>query len=209
MDARADDILNMHTYIGLASGGWGAGTFMPIREEQQFAGELRSLEAQALAGVYDRYSVAVYKYVRYRLGDDRMAEDVASEVFLSLLESLQRGSGPRTNVKGWLLATAGHIVTDHLRRAYRRPTESLDDEHPDAGRSLDDEFDRRQRSRDFQRAYQQLTHEQQHVVALRFGEGLSLEETAAITGKNVNAVKALQFRALQAIQRNIGESPHE
>ena len=67
---------------------------MPIREEQQFAGELRNLEAQALAGVYDHYSVAVYKYVRYRLGDDRMAEDVASEVFSACLNRYSAAAVP-------------------------------------------------------------------------------------------------------------------
>jgi DNA-directed RNA polymerase specialized sigma24 family protein len=54
-----------------------------------------------------------------------------------------------------------------------------------------------------------LTTEQQNVLALRFGDGYSLEETAAAMRKNVNAIKALQFRALASLQRYIGEVPHE
>jgi RNA polymerase sigma-70 factor (ECF subfamily) len=54
-----------------------------------------------------------------------------------------------------------------------------------------------------------LTPEQQHVLALRFGQGYSLEETATFMNKNVNAVKALQFRALAALQREIGEVNYE
>ncbi|HEY5984021.1 MAG TPA: sigma-70 family RNA polymerase sigma factor [Anaerolineales bacterium] len=182
---------------------------MPTREEQQFANDLRTLDARALAAVYDQYSDAVYKYVRYRLGDDGLAEDVASEVFVSLLESVRRGAGPQTNVRGWLLSTAGHIVTDHIRRSYRRPTESLDDEHPDPAPLPGEEFESRERTRRFRTAYSRLTAEQQHVLALRFGEGYSLEETAAVINKNVNAVKALQFRAMQALQRVLGEPDHE
>jgi RNA polymerase sigma-70 factor, ECF subfamily len=49
-----------------------------------------------------------------------------------------------------------------------------------------------------------LTDEQQHVLALRFGQGYSLEETAKVMKKNVNAVKALQFRALTNLQRQVG-----
>jgi RNA polymerase sigma-70 factor (ECF subfamily) len=60
-----------------------------------------------------------------------------------------------------------------------------------------------------QSAYAQLTSEQQHVLALRFGMGYSLEQTATVMKKNVNAVKALQFRALSALQRQIGEAIHE
>ena len=62
-----------------------------------------------------------------------------------------------------------------------------------------------EQKRNVQRAYAMLTTDQQHVLALRFGQGYSLEETAAMLRKNVNAVKALQFRALAALQRNIEE----
>ncbi len=51
----------------------------------------------------------------------------------------------------------------------------------------------------------QLTEDQQQVLALRFGQGYSLEETAAVMKKQINAVKALQFRALNALQRKIGD----
>jgi RNA polymerase sigma-70 factor (ECF subfamily) len=92
-----------------------------------------------------------------------------------------------------------------LRRAYRRPTEALPEDILDAGSGPTDEFERREQGRRFQAAYTQLTNEQQHVLALRFGQGYSLDETAAVMQKNVNAVKALQFRALAALQRVLGE----
>ncbi len=50
-----------------------------------------------------------------------------------------------------------------------------------------------------------LTGDQQQVLALRFGQGLSLEETAQVMKKKSNAVKALQFRALNALQLKLGE----
>jgi RNA polymerase sigma-70 factor (ECF subfamily) len=199
----------MNADIRVGYAGWGANPLMMTWEELGGAGDLRNMDAQALARVYDRFSDAVLKYVRYRLHDDRTAEDIASEVFVSLLESVRRGRGPQSNVKGWLLATAGHLVTDHLRRTYRRPTEAIADEHPDPSQSPGDEYDRRERTRSFRKAYSKLTPAQQHVLALRFGEGFSLEETAAVIKKNVNAVKALQFRAMQALQRNLGEAPGE
>jgi RNA polymerase sigma-70 factor (ECF subfamily) len=72
-----------------------------------------------------------------------------------------------------------------------------------------DEFDRRELTRKFQTAFGKLTSEQQHVLSLRFGDGYSLEETATVMKKKVNAVKALQFRALAALQRSIGEVSYE
>jgi len=50
-------------------------------------------------------------------------------------------------------------------------------------------------------ALHQLTEEQQHVIALRFGQGLSLGETAELLDKSVGAIKALQHRALAALAK--------
>ncbi len=48
-----------------------------------------------------------------------------------------------------------------------------------------------------------LTEDQRHVVLLRFVEGFSLKETAAITGKKVNNVKVIQNRAIAALRKGI------
>lgn len=178
---------------------------MSVYDEHSALNGLQRLDSQSVSAVYDRYFTEVYRYVRYRVGDDAAAEDIASDVFVRLLEASQKGQGPQTSLKGWLIATASNTVNDHLRRRYRRPTEELSDSMPDAGTSVHSEVDQREQNRVVQSAYAQLTPEQQHVLALRFGQGYSLEETASHMQKKVNAVKALQFRALAALQRMIGE----
>ena len=82
---------------------------------------LRDLNQQVIGAIYDQYFSEVYRYVLYRMGDTSLAEDIASDVFVRLLEASQGGRGPKTNLKGWLISTASHIVMDHLRRKYRRP----------------------------------------------------------------------------------------
>ncbi len=175
-------------------------------DERRALDGLRNLDPQVIGAIYDRYFPEVYRYVRYRLNDEQMAEDIASDVFVRLLEAAQNKRGPQTNLKAWLLATASHVVIDHLRQSYRRPVESLPDDIVDLDSGLHELFDRREQKRSVEQAYALLTAEQQHVLALRFGQGYSLEETAALLKKNINAVKALQFRALAALQRNIEET---
>jgi RNA polymerase sigma-70 factor, ECF subfamily len=175
-----------------------------FEEQSEFEG-LKNLDSQAIGAVYDRYFADVYRFVYYRLNDEKMAEDISSDTFVRLMEAVKKRRGPQTNLKGWLLATASHAVTDHLRQGYRHPTEILSDMIPNgAASSLADEVDRREMVNSFQQAYIHLTTEQQNVLALRFGDGYSLEETARVMQKNVNAVKALQFRALAALQRTWG-----
>jgi RNA polymerase sigma-70 factor (ECF subfamily) len=182
---------------------------MPIIDEQQELKKLRELDAQTIGAVYDQYFSEIYRYVLYRIGDQTVAEDIASDVFMRLLEAVQGGRSPQTNLKGWLIGTASHAVTDHLRQKYRRPEEKISETMPDRGPSLTAEVDQREQNQIVNDAYAQLTPEQQNVLALRFGQGYSLEETAAFMKKNVNAVKALQFRALAALQREVGEVEYE
>jgi len=178
-------------------------------DERSALNGLQKLDPQSIGAIYDQYFTEVYRYVRYRINDDTVAEDIASDVFVRLLEASQKGQGPETNLKGWLIATASNVVNDHLRRHYRRPTEALSDTMPDAGTNVHAEIDLREQNRAVKAAYAQLTAEQQHVLALRFNLGYSIEETALYMKKKVNAVKALQFRALASLQRLIGEVSYE
>jgi len=187
------------------------GAAYPMTEfnEQRALDGLRVLDATAVGAIYDHYFSEVYRYVRYRISDETVAEDIASDVFVRLLDAARRKQGPQTNLHGWLIATASNVVNDHHRRHYRRPVEALSESMPDHGTSVHAEVDAREQNRVVRGALAQLTAEQQHVLALRFGQGYSIEETAAFLNKNINAIKALQFRALASLQRQIGEVNYE
>lgn len=184
---------------------------MPMSETQQRRAldGLRVLDPQAVGAVYDQFFADIHRYIYYRTGDMNAAEDLASDVFVRLLEAVKRRRGPETNIKGWLLATASHVVVDHLRRKYRRPVEAIPENLPDQNPGPSRLYDQREEDRSVRAAYSRLTDEQQEVLALRFGQGCSLEDTAELMKKNVNAVKALQFRALAALHRQLAEVNHE
>jgi RNA polymerase sigma-70 factor (ECF subfamily) len=168
---------------------------------------LQRLDPQTIGAVYDRYFPEVYRFVRFRLNDEQSAEDLASEVFIRLLEALKTGRGPQTNLKGWLLATASHLVTDHLRKIYRRPESDLPETLPDGTPDPSQDYEKLERECRLKKAMSTLTDEQQYVVTLRFNQGYSLEETATLLNKNANAIKQLQFRALAALNRALGGLP--
>lgn len=167
--------------------------------------DLKSLDSRSVSATYDRYFPEIYRYIRYRLGDENLAEDLASDVFVRLLEALRAGRGPRENLRGWLIGAASHLANDHLRRRYRRHQEPLTENYPGHSPTPLDEVEARDRTHMVARALTHLTTEQQHVLALRFGQGFSLEETAALMKKNINSVKQLQLRALAALNRQMME----
>lgn len=164
---------------------------------------LRSLDAEAVSAVHARYYLELYRYAAYRTGDPQLAEDLASETLVRLLESLHAGRGPTSSLRGWLMGTAANLVNDHYRQAYGRPTEELTETLHSNTPDVSVLAEQSERQADVRRALHRLTPEQQHVLSLRFGSELSLEVTAQLMDRSVNAIKALQFRALAGLRREL------
>ncbi len=182
-----------------------------LKQNEHFDAEtLNRVDLQTVTVIYDLYYPEVYKYIRYRLGDATLAKDLASEVFVRFLEAFWSKLASISNLHAWLISTANHVVSDHFRLLYHSPVEEMPEEVEvsdpivDMSRKqLEDEIQKNERKRAFRKAFARLSIQQQHVLALRFGLGFSLEQTAEYMGKNVNSVKSLQFRALESLQRHI------
>jgi RNA polymerase sigma-70 factor (ECF subfamily) len=162
----------------------------------------QKLDGQALAEIHDQYYPEVYRYVRYRLDDEQLVEDITSEVFLRLLEVFSKKPGSIREIKPWLMGTASNLVFDHLRLKYRRGAEDLEDHEDLPDEHLtEDVVDQTLRDGVLREVFKELTEDQQHVLSLRFSQGLSVDETARTVHKSVNAVKVLQFRAMATLRR--------
>ena len=99
------------------------------------------------------------------------------------------------------------MVNDHLRKQYAHPVEVLAEELEFSvdGLSPYQQAELSERQQSVREALAKLSPEQQQVIALRFGGGYSLEETASFMKKRTNAIKALQFRAFASLRRMISE----
>jgi RNA polymerase sigma-70 factor (ECF subfamily) len=161
----------------------------------------------ALGALYDRFARRVYRFCLVRVGNHADAEDLTQRVFLKMIESIggyrQRG----TPFEAWLFRLARNAAIDLLRA--RRPRESIEalaeraSEEPGPGLLVELASD----MADVRRAMATLTDEQRDVIAYRFVAQLSSRETAVAMGKREGSVRALQFRALQAIRRVLTSPP--
>jgi RNA polymerase sigma-70 factor (ECF subfamily) len=175
-----------------------------VCDEERLLTGARRFDSSALAQIHDCFYKPIYRYLRYRIDDDQVAEDAASEVFLRLLDALQDGKAPRKSLRGWLFGTASHVVNDHFRRRYRVQNDDLADHEALPASAETDPEHQLQLNLTHARlraVLADLTPEQQQVVTLRFGQGMSHREVAQILDKSEGAVKLLQFRALRALRR--------
>jgi len=161
-----------------------------------------SLSEDALDGIFDEYAPILYKYL-LRLGvGSQEADQTVGDVFARLLEKLAEGKGPRTNIRAYLFQIAYHLVVDSARD--RQRIASLD-----AADTVSEEMKPVQAQTEEKMMLEtlsvvmarELTEEQKNVIVLRYQEDFSLKETAEIIGKNINAVKALQNRAIKKLRQ--------
>ena len=160
------------------------------------------MNADALVQIFDLYSQPLYNYT-YRLCNDAwMADQIVGDVFAKLLEQLSAGRGPHANLRSYLYEIAYHIVVDETRYSHRTaPIEVVDLKYND-GNSIYLGVENRILFENVLRSIRNdLTEDQRHVVTLRFLEGFSVNETAAIIGKEVVNVKVIQHRALAALRK--------
>ncbi|MBL8156516.1 MAG: sigma-70 family RNA polymerase sigma factor [Anaerolineae bacterium] len=170
-------------------------------EELRLLGRAQRGDRDAFAALYRANVQAIFRYIVHRVGDAALAEDFTADVFVRALKSLATYEDQGKPLVAWLYRIAHARVVDHYRRVGRRPAEDDLDEGSEVAiqPDMDQSLFRRQMAQMLRQAITGLTDEQQQVVVLRFVEGCSLEEAAQVMGKNANAIKALQHRALRSL----------
>ncbi len=190
-------------------------------EQRTFEGQIdlaRRGEPEALSALYRQFLPGVFGYIAARVPDRTTAEDLTSDVFLKMVEGISRlQATEEAGFAAWLFQIARITVAGYYRKREHQPTSvsltSLSWDEEDEGREAfvlpahhpESDPVRRAEARDewneVVRAINLLTEEQRQVLIARLVVGYDVTTVARMIGKQANAVKALQFRALQSLNR--------
>lgn len=169
--------------------------------EDQLLAQARRGSQEAISRIFEAYFDPLYNFIRLRVDDPALAEDLASDVFIKFIQSLKGPSAPHHSLRGWLFRVARNALHDHYSQAAQLSTTTLDEWLP----NLDDDSPETAAMRSLdadqvRHALRMLAPDQQEVLVLRFGQALNLQETADLMGRSLNAVKSLQFRAVETLR---------
>jgi RNA polymerase sigma factor (sigma-70 family) len=182
-------------------------------------GKARQHDEEAVVTLYRRALPVIYRYVLAHLGQPDLAEDVVSDVFLVMVESIEQlRTEQEAGFYAWLLQIAQRKVARVVQQQQRQRShqipllqpqeeeeatrEELADHYPASDPLAVQEW--QETIEELQRALDTLSQEQQIVVTGRFLADQSIEDLALALNKRPGAIRALQFRALGKLAKSLG-----
>lgn len=156
---------------------------------------------EAFGQLYQLYVDRIYTYIYYKTGHIVDAEDLTEQVFIKAWEAIRRFRFEGKPFAAWLFKVARNVVIDHYRT--RKSNTDLSEVMAVMAQEGDPEdfAQRRATAQALMSAIHRLTDEQQQVILLKFIDGMGNSEISAAMGKKEGAIRALQYRALLALQR--------
>ena len=169
----------------------------PVQEtsDQTLIGLIADGDKRAMQVLYARHNVRVFRFIVRLTGNQSLAEDLVSEVFLDVWRQAE-GFESKSQVSTWLLAIARYKALSALRR---RTDEHLDDQ---MAASIEDTSDSpetmvhtKDRNTIVQKCLTQLSPAHREVLDLVYYHEKSVDEVARIVGVPSATVKTRMFYA--------------
>ena len=164
-------------------------------------------ERDALEELYLLHFDRIYSYLHMSVGNRHDAEDLTTQTFLKMLEAIGRFRWKTAPFSAWLFRIAHNLAMDHFRATKRTQPEEEVPEPPGSEEASAEEQAMHSIGRQSMlELIENLSHEQQQVLTLKFVFNFPNAEVATILGKTEGAIKSLQHRALVSLQKQLTRS---
>jgi RNA polymerase sigma-70 factor (ECF subfamily) len=167
----------------------------------------RTGDVDAFGLLYDHYQGPVYRFLYYRTRSTQLAEDLTSETFFRALRSMSNFRWQGKDFGAWLMTIARNLCTDHFKAGRTRlelTTEDMGD-HDDSTEGPENAVLASLTNELLMEALTRLPDEQRDCLVMRFLQGLSIAETAAVLERSDGAVKQLQLRGVRNLAKLLPE----
>ena len=167
--------------------------------DEALIGRIANADQLAMRMLFARHRVAIYRWLVRLVGEEGLAEDLLSDVFLDVWRKARSFEG-RSSVSTWLLAIARHkALSARRRRTQLERAIALDDElawtMADPADNPELLLEQKDREELVRRSLARLSPEHGEVIDLTYYHGKSIKEIAEIVGINEATVKSRTFYA--------------
>ncbi|MDB5189091.1 MAG: polymerase sigma factor, sigma-70 family [Parcubacteria group bacterium] len=152
--------------------------------------------------VYDRYSDDIFRFCVLKVSSRAVAEDLTQEVFMRFWQQLRAGT-EIGNERALLYAMARNLVIDWYRKRKEQSLDMLQEEGFEFANDDHTSIKRNAEMREVLDVIKDLDEPSREALTLRFVEGFSPMEIAALSGETANAVSVRINRALKKVQEHL------
>ena len=149
----------------------------------------------AMRAMFARHNVYVYRFVLRLVGDEALADDLVSEVFIDVWRNAGRFEG-RSQVSTWIMAIARFKALSALRR---RKDDELDDAEaatiPDTADDPEIAVQKKDCLAILRKCMSHLSRDHREIIDLVYFHEKTVEEAAEIVGVPENTAKTRMFHA--------------
>lgn len=157
-------------------------------------------DKEAYGKLYLKYFDSIYRYIFFKVNQNRQdAEDLTEIVFFKAWEKIEAFDAQAGGFRAWIYKIAHNQVIDHYKKENRQTT--LHETVIDEKQNLEEKVLQDLEHENALKAIEKLPPDQKEVIVMKFIEGLSNREIAKILGKEENAIRAVQFRALNHLHK--------
>ncbi|MEO8075865.1 MAG: sigma-70 family RNA polymerase sigma factor [Acidobacteriota bacterium] len=161
--------------------------------DEALIAEARQGSRAAFESLFDRYRQPVWQFFRRRTPRSDIAEELAQDTFVAVLEGVARYRQSGT-FRSYLFGIAYNVLLADHRKAGYRVTEPLDADPVDQTPFSPDQ------SIWVRAALATLDADAREILMLREYESLSYQEIAGVRGTPLNTVRSQLFRAREALK---------
>lgn len=169
-----------------------------------------------LEKLYTEHVRALHRYAVGLIGDIDEASDIVQTVFTRLATKAKQSTMPTPITKAYLFTAVKNGAKDYWKRIRPVPLSHMTLENDEGDAAFMDirddtpgpleQAEARSEIDSVLQALQFLTEEQREVISLKYFSGFSAHEIAGFVGKNENAVRQMEFRALSSLRRILKKS---
>ena len=166
-------------------------------------------DESAFSTLVRKYQKPVHAFVRRKVGDFHIAEEITQDIFLRVYEKLQTLKNPNT-FAGWLYVIAARQCFAWFEKK-RIPMESLDAMPSAELEELAYTQHRAEQQREFvserqrevvERLLQKLPESERTVVTLHYLDSMTCEDVSEFLGVSPNTVKSRLHRARKRLKKD-------
>lgn len=161
-------------------------------------------DREAFRLLFEAYKDRVFSIARYSLGDEAGADDVTQQIFVKLFTCIGQFRGD-SEFTTWLYRLVINSCLDERRRRRRfLPVEEFTPMSKVHTKPAETRYERREIAGSVREAIGGLKPKMRLPILLKYIEGLSYEEIAAVLGCSKGTVASRLNRAHKALAKKLG-----